>query len=221
MQNISGFLVFILGVSLLFSCKKTEKIPFKEISLERWTVSGNADSYEKGAIQYLEKTLYNDQGKEEAKLFYNIDKELIGQEIRVFDSNNILKGSQYKDPQDNLLSYYTFKLNDDQTIAESNAYDANSSELMRTEKYTYNKNGYLIEKLVLDANQLPSRKFVYTLDEHGNELQVQVLQPDGTEILTEVFQITKYNNKNHWIEKWGFSKDKPFSYLARTISYAE
>ena len=71
----------------------------------------------------------------------------------------------------------------------------------------------------MNGEKLPVRIMRYTFDKNGNEQQVQILQGDGTEILTEVFHITKYNEEGLWIEKWGFVNEEPFSYLTRRISY--
>jgi hypothetical protein len=59
----------------------------------------------------------------------------------------------------------------------------------------------------------------YLFDKNGNEQQVQVLQGDGTVVLTEVFDITKYNDQGMWTEKWGFVNEDPFSFVSRRIEY--
>lgn len=213
------FAIFFLFIWMIFSCAKEVSHP-SSISLERWTVSGNKDEQRKDAIQYLETVQYGDAGEETAKLFYDQNKNLAAKEIRIFKDGTIIpKGSQYKDAQDSLLSYYVFQTDESNRVITSKAFDASNDELLRIEKFDHDKNGNIIEKTILNASGLPVRIMKYTYDAKGNEMQVQVLQPDGTEILTEVFNITKYNDKGLWTEKWGFVKEEPFSYVSRRITY--
>lgn len=218
-KYLSFCLALILGASLFMSCEK-ETPNIKEISLERWAVEGDSSSYQKTSIQYLEKVNFKESGVEDYRLFYDENKNLSGKEIRVFqDNDKFPKGSQFKNPQDSLLSYYTFITDNNGNITEKKAFSAISNELLRIESIEYNKNNFPISKTIKSADGMPVRKFVYTVDNKGNELQVQVLQPDGSEILTEIFKITKYDNFGKAVEKWGFVDDQPFSFIARKIEY--
>ena len=219
-KNLFLLALIILSFSII-SCTKVKinNDPI-EISLERWTVEGTSEQYEKKDIQYLEKSIFNDDGFESGKVYYDKNSKVKAQEVRIFkDGQKGPSGSQYKDPQDSLLSYYAYSTNEKGLIMESKAFDASNDELLRIEKFSYNTHGYMSGKIVLDANNQVSRTFLYSTDDKGNEIQVQVFRPDGTEILTEIFEITEYNKQGLWTEKWGFVKDKPFSYLARTITY--
>ncbi len=59
----------------------------------------------------------------------------------------------------------------------------------------------------------------YSTDNNGNEQQIQVLQEDETVVLTEVFNITKYNDQGMWTEKWGLVNGDPFSFVNGRIVY--
>lgn len=220
LKNLFLFSIILISFAIISCAEENKSTNPREIALERWTVEGTAEQYEKKAIQYLEKTIFNKAGFESGKIFYDQNRGIKAQEVRVFKDGQIgPSGSQYKDPQDSILSYYAYTTNEKGLIMESRAYDANNDDLLRIEKYSYNSNDFLSGKIVLDANNQVSRTFLYSTDEKGNERQVQIFRPDGTEILTEIFEITKFDKQGLWTEKWGFVKDKPFSYLARTITY--
>lgn len=220
MNYNSCFISFFIVFSFL-SCQKETK-NYKEISLERWTVSGDSNEYKKDVIQYLETVQYNDDGLEISKLLYNQDKQLASKEIRILDEKTKFpKGSQYKTASDSLLSFYLFKTNANGLVTESRAFDALTNEPLRVEEFLYNDQGKLQQKTIKDIEGVAVRKFIYTLDKYGNELEVQVLGADGSELLVEQFKITKFDKQNNWIEKWGFVKNEPFSYVARKITYQQ
>lgn len=218
---INKLLLFalVLGVSLS-SCKEDTTKLKAEVRLERWTVSGDSSSYEKDEIQYLETKLFNEKGEEKATAYYNQNKEISGKETRVFDElTGRIQGAQFRDPQDSLLSFYTFEVNPNGKVALSKAYDAKTDELLRQESFTYNSRGHVIGKTIMDAAGNIVRKFEFTVDKLGNEMEVRVMNPDNSLILVEIFKVTKTDDQNNWTEKWGFVGDQPFSYLARNITY--
>lgn len=212
----------VLIVSFGFVVSGCEPSPSESasISLERWSVTGTIESKQKDEIQYLETVQYGESGEETARLFYDQNKKLAAKEIRVFKEGTIVpKGSQYKDAKDSLLSYYVFELDSYDRVAKANAFDASSDELLRIEKFKYDKKDNIVEKTICSSDDLPVRIMRYSFDKNGNEQQVQVLQGDGTVVLTEVFDITKYNDQGMWTEKWGFVNDDPFSFVSRRIEY--
>ena len=210
-------LIFLLGVSLI-SCQESILLKSK-VSLERWAVSGTAEEYQKDSILYLETQQYNENGILEGTSYYDTDKTLKGQEIRIFKDKKGPVGAQYKDKEDNILSYYTYVTTDEGLLTSSKGFDGSNDELLRLETFEYNSRGHLISKTIKNDQGLPVRVFKYTVDEQGNELQTEVLNADESVLLTEIFQITKYDDQKNWLEKWGFVDDKPFSYLARQIEY--
>ncbi len=217
-QKLLAFL--LVFISLFFACTSSnESKVISQISLERWAVSGDKNEYSKDSILYLETQNFNEDGILESKIFYTPDKQLKSKEIRIFKDALGPIGSQYKDHLDTLLSYYTFSCNNEGMVTESKAFDASNNELLRIESFSYNEEGKLLKKVTKNSLAEAVRIDQYTLDKNGNEQQVQVMQPNGTEILTEIFQITKYDDAQNWVEKWGFVNDKPFSYLARKIEY--
>lgn len=219
MINKLLLITLILGVSLS-SCKKEEAKIESEISLERWTVKGDSSSYEKDKIQYLETKLFNEKGEEKATAYYDENKAISGKETRVFSQEDgRLQGAQFRDAVDSLLSFYTFTLTANGKISLSKAFDARTNELLRQESFTYNSRGDMIGKNIMDASGNIVRKFEFTVDKMGNEMEVRVLNPDNSIILVETFKVTKTDHQNNWIEKWGFVDDQPFSYLARKITY--
>ena len=213
--------IFLLVFLFCISCKTDSNRKLKsEIRLERWTIKGDSSSYVKGDIQYLETTLFNEKEQTKAVAYYDNNKQLIATEEKLFDKESgELIGARYRDAQDSLLSYYTYKVNSEGLKTLSKAFDASTDDLLRQEKYGYNSRGHMTSKTVLDARGLPMRKFEFTVDKLGNEMEVRVLNPDDSPILIETFKITKTDGQNNWIEKWGFVNDQPFSYLAREIKY--
>lgn len=221
-QSIIRFTSVLLFAALCFASCKTEvtKKLKAEINLERWTVVGDSSAYEKGDIQYLETTLFNEKEEIKAVAYYDNNKQLTATEEKLFDKNTgKLIGARFKDSKDSLLSYYTYKLNGDGLNTLSKAFDASTDQLLRQEEFKYNSRGHVISKTILDARGLPMRVFEFTVDKLGNEMEVRVLNPDNSPILVETFKITKTDGQNNWIEKWGFVNDQPFSYLAREIKY--
>lgn len=219
MNSIARLLLLFSFVFSVLCCKSTESDPVS-ISLERWSTVGDIESKQKDKIQYLETVQYGERGEETARLFYGQNKKLSAKEIRVFrEGTTIPKGSQYKDANDSLLSYYVFELDSYDRVSKANAFDASSDELLRIEKFKYDKKDNIVEKIICSSDDLPVRIMRYSFDKNGNEQQVQVLQGDGTVVLTEVFDITKYNDQGMWTEKWGFVNDDPFSFVSRRIEY--
>ncbi len=213
-------MITLLVSFLFFSCadeKETTKL-MSEVKLERWTVKGDKTSYEKDKIQYLETSLYNEKGEVKATAYYDNNKSLTGKETKVFEGG-MLKGAQFKDVQDSLLSYYTYDLTTEGLVSLSKAFDAANDDLLRQESFEYNSRGHVISKIIKDYRGLVVRKFEFTVDELGNEMEVRVLNPDNSSLLIETFKVTKADDQNNWIEKWGFVNDEPFSYLAREIKY--
>jgi hypothetical protein len=215
------FVIYIFLSLLVFSCDTQKNRKLKsEIRLERWTVTGDSSSYERDEIQYLETTLFNEKEEEKAIAYYDKNKQLTATEEKLFHKETRqLIGARFKNAQDSLLSYYTYKLNDQGQRISSKAFAAAGDELLRQEEYEYNSRGHLISKTILDARGLPQRIFEFTVDKLGNEMEVRVLNPDKSLILVEEFRITKTDGQDNWVEKWGFVNDQPFSYLAREIVY--
>lgn len=221
MKQLTLLSLFLtISIISLLSCKTEEKKKvISQISLERWAVSGSMEEYTKDSILYLEIQKFNKNGILESTIYYSPDKTLKAKELRIFKDGKGPIGSQYKDHLDTLLSYYTFTTNEDGLVTKSKAFNAFNNELLRVEELEYSDEGKLLQKTIKNSLEETVRIDKFTLDKNGNEQQVQVLQPSGKEILTEIFNITKYDSEKNWIEKWGFVEDKPFSYLARTISY--
>ncbi len=219
MNSITRLILIVSFGFVISGCEPSAGDP-ASISLERWSVIGTKELKQKDEIQYLETVQYGESGEETARLFYDQNKKLAAKEIRVFKEGTIVpKGSQYKAAQDSLLSYYVFELDSYDRVANANAFDESSDKLLRIEKLKYDKKDNIVEKTICNSDNLPVRKMRYLFDKNGNEQQVQVLQGDGTVVLTEVFDITKYNDQGMWTEKWGFVNEDPFSFVSRRIEY--
>lgn len=213
------FTTTIFFALLLTACTEKQPPTIKSIEEERWTVKNVDGEYVKDTITYMESYKYNEKGMQEGHLFYNLDGSLKAKSMSLFsDENPQPVGAKYVDADDNILSFYDFKY-DDGLKVQSKAFDAQTKELLRIEEFVYDSNEHLLQKSIKNADGELMRTIHFKVDENGNEEQVEVVEADGTIVIRESFEIDSMNEYNHWISKWGFAGEIPFSYRVRRITY--
>lgn len=221
-MNLKLYISILITILFFANCtSQSDNSPkIKEISLERWKVEGTSNEYKKTSIQYLEKTFLNKKGQVKNVAYYSPDKQLKGTEIRIFDkSSKGPVGSQYKTPEDVVQSYYTYKCDDKGRVSLAKAYRKQDDILLRHEMYVYNDQNEVTEKKIYDADMNLRRTTRHHFDAKGQPSYTEVLSAEGKVLLTEKFRLTKFDKNNNWTEKWGFSNDKPFSCIVRSIKY--
>lgn len=214
--------IYLLGILVfIFGCSAPTRPTIKTINEERWSVKMSADSFERNEITFLESYMFTKEGIQEGHFFYNLDGTLNNKEVTLFSKENHEPiGSQFFNAADSLLSIYSFKYEDGNKVL-TEAYDATNRELLRFISYDYNSKGLLTTKRILNSSKDVMRIFKFKYDASDNENEFSVQDPQGNVILTEKFKITKVDESNNWIEKWGFVDDKPFSFRVRKITYWE
>lgn len=216
--NVNLLLICGLLSLVFFSCTEPKPV-ILEINEERWTLSEKDGEFKKDSIQFLEKYLFNDDGVQQAHVFYNTDGSLRAKDKNIFKKGEKYPvGSQYLDANNKPLSIYEFEF-DDGLKKEARAFEVATKELLRLERYNYDQFQNLIQKDILNITRDTVRTLKYSYDENGNEKKVEVYDNNKKMILAETFQIKKLDKNKAWTEKWGFVNDKPFSYRVRTIRY--
>ncbi len=220
---MTKYLPFLFLASLLSCSEKVAKEPFvKQIKNEVWSVKDVDGEFQKDKITFLETYEYDAEGIEIGHLIYTPDGNLAGKELSVFDDkyeNPV--GTKYYSAEDSLLSYYSLKYNDKDEKISRWGFDAETDELLRMEEFSYDDQGNMELKKVLDASNVLQRLYEFDHDEYGNEISMIVRDPDGTERIREEYRITKIDKDHKWLENWGWRGDQPISYRTRTFVYSE
>jgi len=144
------------------------------------------------------------------KTYYNNDQSVKGVEKYTYeDQDSLPESSTYFGPEGEILARYTF-INKDGHQVQRNGYDGSTDELLRQERYQYDSRGYKITKLLFDSQDQMQKKYLFAHDQYGNEMEVQVVDPTNKTLIKEEFEIALVDEKNRWMEKWGYVRGDRF-----------
>ncbi len=208
-------LVLCFLMSFVLSCKNGSGKK-TSMMLEIFSTKGDAKTMEKGELQYFESSEY-EGNKKISTTYYDAKGNVKGKEVFEFLSpaDSLPIAAKYIDGRDQTLSYYKY-INDDKGKAISSfAFDASNDELLRVEQYSY-KNNLLHSKRIFDGNMNANRRYVFSYDEKKNETGFIVYNAKDSLMVNEEFKITKVDENNKWVEKWGFANGKPVTFHKRT-----
>lgn len=211
--GISVMLALFTGFS---ACESAIGAKLKtEEFIEVYDVKNADDEVGQGNLTFMESYVY---GKNEQKLehrVFSIDKKLESSEIFLFASGSKLSsGSEYRDKDGQLLSYYKFKYEGDK-MSRNIAFDGKSNEVLRIEEYGYDASGNQTSKLVKTADGVLVKGYKFSYDKNGNKSSLAVFDGNQKLVFREEYSITKKDNKGRWIEKWGFRNENPKSFRKR------
>ena len=135
--------------------------------------------------------------------FYQVNNTLKGYEVISKDGDKGI--SNYYSSDSTLLAIYNLEYQPSTNlIVRREGYDGQTKELLRIETYEYDAtHKEMNTKLIFDANGVPMRKFKMTLDSQGNEKTVAVLNPDGSVIANESYEVIAKDGSGRWTERWG------------------
>lgn len=150
--------------------------------------------------------------------FYEVDNTLKGFEVITKEKDGGV--SNYYSADSTLLAiYHLAYVPGTDRIMRKEGYDGETKELLRIETYEYDEMSKEIKsKVIFDAAGAPVRKFVMGLDKFGNELTVAVMNPDGTAIANESYEIIASDKVGRWSERWGTVNGEVKTFQRRIFS---
>lgn len=201
-------LSLVLFVIALTSCKN-EKVKKRTATLYAYEVEVAADTYSAGVLRYMEAEYY-EGNRLVSKTFYNNDQSVKGKEIYEYtDRDSLPEASKYYDGNGALLATYEF-INKDGHQVQRNGFDGVSNELLRQERYQYDKKGNRVTKILFDSGNRKQRSFLFGHDKYGNETQMSILNGTDNVIAKEEYEIALIDDAYRWREKWGYLGKEKF-----------
>lgn len=212
---------YFLLIFLFISCTGSEPYLMQQKN-EVWSVIEVDGEFKKDKITLLETYEYDEDGFEIGHLIYDIEGNLVGKELAVFDEKyDQPVGSRYYTPEDSLLSYYSIKYDKNNNKLSKWGFDGSTEELLRMESFSYDNKGNMITKEIRDAASQLQRTYQFKYDAFGNETMLTVLDSEGNELLSESYKISKFTDDKKWLENWAWRNDKPVVYRKRSFEYSE
>jgi len=201
-------LSIVLLSILAISCQPSDTAEHTE-TLYAYEVDVAAESYSAGVLRYMEAELFKGN-RLHSKTYYNDDQSIKGVEIYKYeDQDSLPESSTYFGPDDKVLAHYTF-INKDGHQVQRNGYDGNSDELLRQERYQYDTAGNRIKKILFDSQDQLQKTYLFAHDQYGNEKEVTIVDAADRLLVKEEFEISFVDEKNRWVEKWGFVQGDKF-----------
>ncbi len=210
MKNLLYILLFFVCCSCI-----PDKNWKKEI-IETYTVRRGDMKYHRDQLIYKEVNYYSEDDRLVERRFFNKDGSEKATEVYAYDANGQCISSDYIDPSGAKLSYYEFFYDAEGNRIRSVAYEAESGELLRIERFEYDDLGNRTMKEILDANSIVNQSFRFGFDEMGNETSMAAIDANNELIFTETHDITSRDPDGKWKLSWGF-RDK----IPKTVRYRE
>lgn len=211
--------IAILAI-LLTSCETEDsKKVDSSVVTEVYEVVKAESDYSKGSLRMMETEEYAGD-KLISKSYYDGAQRLKGKEVYLYKKGaKYPYGSKYYGADDAIQSTYTFTYENDQKV-KSVAREGEDGEVLRVETFTYNPNGHLASKAILNSYDQLQRKFLFSNDGYGNETEMQILNSKGDLVAKEGYEITKVGLDDQWLEKWGYKNNEalPVTFYKRFTS---
>jgi len=209
-------LLLTIVVTSMMSWK--DAIPTAKTTTERLDIFGvKPDKKEKDSLLYVE-LLDKSGDKELTKIYYDKSNTEVGKETYLYQNDTALPyGSSYTGPDGKILSYYRYVYNAHGQKVLLAAFDAADDSILRYERYSYDANGHLAIKEISDASLKPNRQFIFENDKFGNINTMTILGENADTIAVETYKTTKMDDKQRWVEKWGFIDDNPKTFHIKSI----
>lgn len=189
-------------------------------SLSVYNVIIQNEKPQKGKPLYKEAFEYNAEGRVSQHFLYNELGELRSREIypaEYLDADTIK--TSYYDANNALQSNYTKIYDDYNNKIEVLAYEAETGELLRIEKFDYDSNHNMLSKKVYTGDHQLYRHQKFEYDANGNETGIKIYDENGDLIFEEDYDISTIDGKNNWVEKWGYKDGVPNSFRKRVLIY--
>lgn len=211
--------LFLSGIFLV-SCKSEVKEKPMVTTLNVYDVVIKNGQPTMGKPLYKEAFEYNNEGRVSQHFQYDEIGNLRSREIypEVYGDKDTIRTSFY-DANNTLQSNYVKIFNSKKEKVEVLAYEAQTKELLRKEKFEYDSKNNLKSKKVYTADNELYRHQMFEYDEHGNETKVKILDENKNVIFEEEYDISTYDGRKMWIEKWGYRDEEPKSFRKRILEY--
>jgi hypothetical protein len=204
----------VFATFVIFSCKNKNGSQNRFDTTEIYDTKGSGNSIEANALQYYETSEYKGNRKIIAT-YYNTDGSVKGKEkFENFINDSLPSSSSYYDADNKKMSYYKFVYNDQGEKIATFAFDASNHELLKVERFYY-KEGRLVNKVIHTSTLRKEKTIQFAYDQYGNESAMQVLNEKDSIIVNENYTISKKDDKNLWVERWGSVNGKPVTYYKR------
>lgn len=214
------FLNLFFLCALLLSCSSEIVEKPKVTTLNVYDVVVRDGKPNMGKPLYKEAFEYNTEGRISQHFQYNELGDLKSREIypKVYGEKDTIRTSFY-DANNVLQSNYVRIYNDNKEKVEVLAYEAATQELLRKEKFEYDANSNLKSKKVYTADDQLYRHQMFDYDKYGNETSVKILDENRAVIFEETYDISTYDGRKMWVEKWGYRNGEPKSFRKRVLEY--
>lgn len=180
--------------------------------IEIYNAQVDGESYEVGALRYKEHTEYHGDVLF-GTIYYTKDGSIRGKSIMNYpEGSDVAASSTFVDARDSVLSFYKHYYDDQGQKTRTIAYDPVNDEILREERFYYNKEGRQNIREIWDAEGNIRQRFNWTYDKFGNETAMMVDSGDNTPLMTHVYRITKYDDDKRWLEKWTFVDEEPSTF---------
>jgi len=211
----------LILVPLLFaSCEAEVRERPKVTAMDVYDVDIKNGKPVMGKPLYKEAFEYNTEGRISQHFQYDELGNLRSREIypALYAEDDTIRTSFY-DANNNLQSNYVKIYNKNKDKVEVLAYEAETKELLRKEKFEYDSKNNLTSKKVFTADEQLYRHQMFEYDEYGNETKVKILDENKKVIFEETYDISTYDGRKMWVEKWGYRNDEPKSFRKRELEY--
>lgn len=211
--------LFLSGVFLV-SCKSETKVKPIVTTLDVYDVVIKNGKPSMGKPLYKEAFEYNSERRVSQHFQYDELGNLRSREIypALYGDKDTIKTSFY-DASNVLQSNYVKIYNSNNEKVEVMAYEAETNEFLRKEKFEYDSDNNLTSKKVYTAEDQLYRHQMFEYDEYGNETNVKILDENRKVIFEESYDISTYDGQKMWLEKWGYRNEEPKSFRKRVLEY--
>ncbi len=195
-------LLGLLAIAIFSTCAK-DKVEKRTTTLYAYEVDIAAETYSAGVLRYMQANQYHGN-KLVSTTYYNNDQSIKGKEVYTYtDRDSLPEYSVYYGADDEISATYKFENKEGHQV-QRNGYEGNSNKLLRQERYQYDTAGNRIKKIIFDSQNLKQRTFLFGHDTFGNERQMTILDYADKQIASEEYEIALIDDKNRWLEKWGY-----------------
>lgn len=204
----------MIVVITIIGCGDDSKDQSRKEVLEIYSIVLGQDTVGVGNLTYKDVKYYDKDNVLTQQDFYDKENNLKGTEY--IDRTKTEKRSTYYSTDSTLLSYYNLVYEFDVLMLKS-AFDGATDQFLRAEQYKYDDDGNRKEKMILDEQGKISRVYKFAHDEYGNESGFSGFDENGEIFLLETYKITKKDDQNRWVEKWGYRDNVPYTFYKRQI----
>lgn len=195
--------------------KLNQKVIFKYNAKRKRTTRDIYDSH--GKIFQKNLYVYDTNGFKIAYNSYNAKGELTNS----FTYKNDAKGREIEEVctrfKNTPCGKYTYSYNNIGKVVELCKYNKQEEQPENCEKYTYDKQGRLLQTDLYKNNTLV-QKTIFKYDNLGNEIGQRIFDGNDTFVEEKKF-VYKFDQKGNWVERIEYINEFPKLILVREITY--